>query len=149
AESQNTIGWISNVHLKWDKLNSGLRKASVQLLPEQPSLCGYVLKVEGQNTSSGRVQSSQSSLIGRTPLRTWVLMARQAVSTSVKSGLGLSIRTKWTVPFHDDKPRYRADVQGYYAVPNSWAWRSRLTITFPRPPSKGHCVRPAVISLIF
>ncbi|THV79119.1 hypothetical protein D6D17_03366, partial [Aureobasidium pullulans] len=68
AESQNTIGWISNVHLKWDKLNSGLRKASVQLLPEQPSLCGYVLKVEGQNTSSGRVQSSQSSLIGRTPL---------------------------------------------------------------------------------
>ncbi|THZ06402.1 hypothetical protein D6C93_01490, partial [Aureobasidium pullulans] len=71
AESQNTIGWISNVHLKWDKLNSGLRKASVQLLPEQPSvLCGYVLKVEGQNTSSGRVQSSQSSLIGRTPLVT-------------------------------------------------------------------------------
>ncbi|THX58852.1 hypothetical protein D6D06_02577, partial [Aureobasidium pullulans] len=38
AESQNTIGWISNVHLKWDKLNSGLRKASVQLLPEQPSI---------------------------------------------------------------------------------------------------------------
>ncbi|THX39972.1 hypothetical protein D6D10_03837, partial [Aureobasidium pullulans] len=84
AESQNTIGWISNVHLKWDKLNSGLRKASVQLLPEQPSvLCGYVLKVEGQNTSSGRVQSSQSSLIGRTPLVTC-----QQFITVIQTNLG-------------------------------------------------------------
>ncbi|KAI5206651.1 hypothetical protein E4T38_03711 [Aureobasidium subglaciale] len=78
------------------------------------------------------------------------LMARQAVSCSVKSGLGLRIRTRGTVPFHTDKPRYknrdgRVNVQ--YQIPGPGD--SKLKITFPRPPSKGHCVRSIVVTWIF
>ncbi|KAI5244459.1 hypothetical protein E4T47_02727 [Aureobasidium subglaciale] len=120
---------------------------------------------EGSKTDDGRLRSSpvffdrqhilvytehsvpSDKLLLFIPAVKTNLMARQAVSCSVKSGLGLRIRTRGTVPFHTDKPRYknrRGRVNVQYQIPGPG--ESKLKITFPRPPSKGHCVRPVVVT---